>query len=210
MKKNLFFLLLFLLSLLSFNLQGEEVSSLKVNDITEPYSSEFIISENQVNVNNSEELDENVIEESEIYGITSCHDEKNIRFDIFLRNSSSLEYKTWYGMVITYSNGKEYYIYLPADKEMYYLFDDLNGNTIKKEKINLNNDLDSAGIVGSTVEDEFLENSAVYLIINKDKHIEKTENSYTLNIAFESGYETEDGDFITVASTKGIDLLFNE
>ncbi len=209
MKKILFSLTMFLMLSISVALIGEEVESLKVKKVFDPYSADFIITEEQVTQNDTGEVDDTVAEECGIYGVTTCYDNDKIRFDIFLQNGASLKYKTWYGMVIGYSNGKEYYLYYPTDKKMFYIFENTDGEITSKEEINVKNSVDTAGITDSTVSGEMIKNSAVYLIIDKSKHFQgRKGESYKIGVNFESGYDTESGEMITVTSTEEVEVAF--
>src|SRR5208283_5143483 len=108
-------------------------------------------------VDNAPELD--------IKSVISCYDKTSLRVDILLKHPIAYKIKVWYAIKIEYNDLIEFYTYYPASRNLIYE-QEKEGKVIKTENLKDNN-LDYTGVTSSGG----VENTDVYIIINKDQHI---------------------------------------
>lgn len=173
----------------------------EVSNVYESYTaSDWVISPDdelvtQVKVGNAPECD--------IQGAIACFDKDYLRADILLQSPISFDVKVWYAVKFEYSDMVEYYTFYPVSKDFIYEKEE-NGKVT--ETINLkDNKEDSCGVTSSGTN----QNSDVYLIISKEKHIAGDAGSrYYLTTSFYSGYIDNDGKMKIADMTKTIRLYF--
>lgn len=204
-KKIYVFLMLAILFLLPvINLSAADYPakySDSVANVNDPYTpSGWIVSPDDglatyVKVDNAPECD--------IKGIISCYDKNSLRVDILLKHPISYDVKVWYAIKIEYTDLVEYYTYYPETEDLVYE-QEKDGKVIKTESLK-GNDLDYTGVTDSGD----VKNTDVYIIINKDKHIDGTVGQMLYLVSsFYSGYVDEAGKLHVADTTNPVNLYF--
>ncbi len=129
--------------------------------------------------------------ECDIKAVTAANDKKRLRIGIVLNNSITFKVQVVYGIKLIYSGGtEEWFVYNVLKKELMYI-KKKNEKTEKTEVIVQKKDSDYAFITGQTFTDgKKIDNSVVTLLLDKDKHIDKTSigKQLFLTVQVFSGY----------------------
>lgn len=172
-----------------------------VTNVNEPYTpGDWIVSPDEelatyLKVENAPELD--------IKGVISCYDKTSLRVDILLKHSIAYKIKVWYAIKIEYTDLIEFYTFYPTSGDLIYE-QEKNGKVIKTENLRDNN-LDYTGVTSSGG----VENTDVYIIINKDQHIAgKVGETLFIVSSFYSGYVNPVGKMQITDTSNPVDLYF--
>ena len=180
-------------------------SATVVSDVSDPYTADdWLISPSEEpagdqRVSNALECD--------IKGAIACYDDKRLRVDIFLNNSITYKWDVFYSVRFEYDDGYvEYYTYYPVDKKMVFEAED-HGKITKRQTLDTTKSDDYAGVT-STGE---MKDDDVYLIIDKDKHIDGVKGkSYYFTTSFSSGYIDKNDTEHIADETIDVEMLFKK
>jgi hypothetical protein len=177
-------------------------NSTKVDDVFKPYSADgWIISPDDEPINDQQVTN---APECDLEGVISCYDDRYLRVDILLHTGVSFLWDTLYGIRLEYDSMNEYYIYDTASGKLIYK-KEKNGKIVETTDLTKDSAGDTAGITSSGN----IDNSDIYLIINKANHISgKKGNRYFLTSYFYSEFYNEKGDLKLADDTIDVDLEF--
>ncbi len=175
-----------------------------VDDVFEPYTADNWI----VSPDEEQEGDQisNEVLESDIRAAIACYDQDYLRVDILLYNSNSYQWDNFYAIEFEYDkNIYEYYTYYPDTNELVYT-QEKNGQTIKRQLLDLNKSDDQAGVTSSGGE---IKDDNIYFIINKNKHLTGEKGkTYYLTTKFIAGYVDVDKKLVIADETIDVNLHF--